>query len=77
MYMYVTLTQELLIICRRQHSERQFSFFDHMIETRQVIEHVLIYMMWPNKKIPVFRITRPYLVVKPRFFRFSGKKIIL
>ena len=35
----------------------------------------------PNKKIPVFRITGPYLnvLVKPRFFRvfFWGKKIIL
>ena len=31
----------------------------------------------PNKKIPVFRVTQPYinLLVKPRiFFRFSGKK---
>ena len=31
----------------------------------------------PNKKIPVFRVTRPYLHlrVKPRnFFRFSGKE---
>ena len=31
----------------------------------------------PNKKIPVLRVTRPYLnlLVKPRiFFRFSGKK---
>ena len=30
----------------------------------------------PNKKISVFRVTRPYLnlLVKPRiFFRFSGK----
>ena len=34
----------------------------------------------PNKEIPVFRETRPYLnlLVKPRiFFRFSGKNIIL
>ena len=32
------------------------------------------------KKIPVFRVTQPYLnlLVKPRiFFRFSGKNIIL
>ena len=34
----------------------------------------------PNKKIPVFRVTQPYLnlLVKPKsFFRFSGKNIIL
>ena len=34
----------------------------------------------PNKKIPVFRVTRPYLnlLLKPRFFfRFSGKNIII
>ena len=33
----------------------------------------------PNKKRPVFKVTRPYLnlLVKPRFFRFSGKNIIL
>ena len=34
----------------------------------------------PNKKIPVFRVTGPYLnlLVKPRIvFRFSGKTIIL
>ena len=32
--------------------------------------------LWPNKKITVFRVTRPYLnlLVKPRIiFRFSGK----
>ena len=31
----------------------------------------------PNKRIPVFRVTQPYLnsLMKPRiFFRFSGKK---
>ena len=34
----------------------------------------------PNKNIPVFRVTRPYLnlLVKPRIFSgFSGKNIIL
>ena len=34
----------------------------------------------PKKKIPVFRVTPPYLnlLVKPRFdFRYSGKDIIL
>ena len=31
-------------------------------------------MTRPNKKIPVFRVTRPYLnlLVKPRFFFFWG-----
>ena len=30
----------------------------------------------PNRKIPVFRFTRPYLnsLVKPRFFQVFGKK---
>ena len=35
-----------------------------------------IFLIRPNKKISVFRVTRPYLnlLVKPRtFFRFSGK----
>ena len=37
----------------------------------------IIQLLGQNKKIPVFRVTQPYLVllVKPRFyFRFSGKK---
>ena len=36
-------------------------------------------LMWPNKNIPVFRVTRPYLnlLVKPRFFQAFWKKIII
>ena len=37
------------------------------------------YKIRPNKKMPVLRVTRPYLnlLVKPRsFFRFSGKNRI-
>ena len=39
-----------------------------------------VLLLRPNKKIPVFRVTPPYLnsLVKPRiFFRFSGKNRIL
>ena len=38
------------------------------------------YVLRPNKKIPVFRVTQPYLnlLVKPRIiFRFSGEKNII
>ena len=39
----------------------------------------IFFNIMQNKKIPVFRVTRPYLnlLVKPRiFFKFSGKKNI-
>ena len=35
------------------------------------------WLLWPYKKIPVFRVARPYLVKHQFFFRFSGKNIIL
>ena len=39
-----------------------------------------VHIVRPNKKFPVFRVTRPYLnllVIHSFFFRFSGKNIIL
>ena len=35
------------------------------------------WLLRPYKKIPVFRVARPYLVKHQFFFRFSGKNIIL
>ena len=43
-------------------------------------QYPILIVIKQNKKIPVFRVTRPYLnlLVKPRiFFRFSGKNRIL
>ena len=45
---------------------------------KMILSKSVLYFIGPNKKIPVFRVTRPYLNLLTsetyNFFRFSEKK---
>ena len=76
-----------LSICSGCYLDASFEYPQHMFWLRKTIFNYALLsgglatiLIRSNKKIPVFRVTRPYLnlLVKPRILlRFSGKNRIL
>ena len=83
---YECVTENYFLISQPKHvvgTQKNRLIFEHPKHMFKLMDKKIItilclnFLVRPNKKMPVFRVTRPYLnlLMKPRFFfRFSGKK---
>ena len=77
-YLIVSIPDLCLLSYFYNHGARN-SFYQSILAVIAESNVLEICDLRSYKKIPVFRVTRTYLyiLVKPSFFRFSGKNIIL